>query len=156
MDWLYKIIVSAALILWILFLLSKLIAWIKGKKKSRPDVSFEEAIYIISDCGYYEANRHKMMWENMGVTRTSFYRELLIENIKKKEISLYGRKIYSSNEKLQKIESNEFKELHLEEDGNFVSSILSDWSGQALYTSVRFYKSELLLLSKKLKQKLHE
>jgi hypothetical protein len=126
-----------------------LIIWIRKKN------SFTEAIHIIADCGYYEANGNKMMWENIGVNRTSFYKNLLIENIKKKEISLYGRKIYSSKQKLQKIDSHEFRQLHFVEDGNFVSSVLSDdWSGHAVYIDVIFNKSELLDLVKKLKKKL--
>lgn len=118
-------------------------------------ISFQDAIKLIGDCGYYDVNGHTVMHQKMGVTRDSYYKGLLQENIKRKDISLYGRKIHSSITELQKIEANEFKELYLENDCNFLSSPYWSQNRENVYTDLNFEKNELNSLVEKLKQELY-
>lgn len=144
----------------------RLLKWIKGKRKPKQSqinieeatpvyISFKDAIKVIGACDFYDFNGHDKMSESMGVTRESYYRELLKDRVKRKEISLYGRKIYSSSADLQKIAVDEFKELYFEDDCNFLSETLRDWSRQNKYTDLSFNKNELNLLVEKLKHEIN-
>lgn len=124
--------------------------WI-GKRWNRKEpqyVSFNEAIKIIADCGYYEAGGHDKMWESMGVTPETYYKSQLWISLEEEEknFNLYGRKTYNPS-CLQKIESRDFNRLKLNDENTCLVSDLK----QNIYTDISFKRDELYNLVKMLK-----
>lgn len=152
MEWVSKTIGITAIISGIAVLIWPFIS--KHFKRAPKYISFKEATKIIADCSYYDFNGQDKINESEGVTRESYYKQLLSIRIRRKEISLYGRKIYSSNPKVQKIDNNEFKKLYLEMDCNFLSTPAYSQIRENVYTDLRFKKNELNLLAGKLKREI--
>lgn len=151
MDWVSKTIGIIGIILGVIILFYPFVfKWIKSPKY----ISFKEAIKIVGDCGHYDVNNHDQMWQSMNISREQFYKGQIDIFINKKEVTLYGRKIYSSNKELQKIEITKFKKLCLEDDYKSLSSKLSDGTCQNVYTDLSFEKKELYSAIEKFKKQL--
>ena len=158
MEW-HKYVGLLSFLIAIILITSHFFVWIRSwvKNKKKPIfVSFNDAIKIVGDCVFYDINEHRIIFENMRFTRHSYSKGLLVKRIKDKEISLHGRKIYSSKSELQKIDVKEFKRLYLEKDCNFLSSPKYCDKRENIYTDLSFNKKELELLVEKLKQELIE
>lgn len=145
MEWLSnKIIGIGGIILGVIILFyPSIIKWIKRTTY----ISYNDAIKKIGGIEYYNIKNHTEMWEEMGQTQGSFYEEQLRISIKKGHLPIYGYKVYSLRNKLEKIEVKEFNRLHFNDQHTSLLSILNEET----YTDIKFKKKELYRLINKLK-----
>lgn len=101
----------------------RFLIWVKGRKKS-PYISFADTINEMASTGYYDVNGHAEMWENpaLGITKESYYKNLLIQNIEEKTIVLYGINQWPKTCTMEVIDPADLSppnELVMESDGTY-------------------------------------
>jgi arsenate reductase-like glutaredoxin family protein len=125
-----------------------LLIWNPLLKLIQSHILFNEAVEMLRESSYYEFNGNRKMWEELGTTQESFCREQLIQAIKDKKLSLYGRKVFGTNKNLQKIDIEEYNQLGKE--NNLVSNL-----NEIIYRDLKIDKKALLSFIKTLKDLLN-
>ena len=122
-------------------------------KKYSPQqyVPLSRAVQIIgeSDCYDYNADITKM-WGKLEVKREQYYENLLLEEIKKEHIFLYGCKKFSATEGLQKIDSNVLCDNKINDDSCSIVTRLDE----IMYTNLSIKRKQLRTLIKRIKKDL--
>lgn len=111
-------------------------------------ITFKESIYKIGKTELYFAYGNDKICDRLDITQEEFYKEVLLDAIYKKQLSVYGIKDFSFTNELQEVPIKDFNNL----DSNYN---IINFIGEILYTSVSIRSSELNALIKEInKEKL--